>query len=86
MVRAIHCDLARKWYDHERNESGMTMSRKECVKITTTKFCGTSVFESTMKLCLRTDLVITDEREREGQIHVRICYDRWVFVKVANTH
>ena len=46
-------------------ESGMTMSRKECVKITTTKFCGTSVFESTMKLCLRTDLVITDERERE---------------------
>ena len=67
-------------------ESGMTMSRKECVKITTTKFCGTSVFESTMKLCLRTDLVITDEREREGQIHVRIRYDRWVFVKVANTH
>ena len=41
MVRAIHWDLARKWYDHERNESGMTMSRKECVKITTTKFCGT---------------------------------------------
>ena len=65
MVRAIHWDLTRKWYDHERNESGMTMSRKECVKITTTKFCGTSVFESTMKLCLRTDLVITDERERE---------------------
>ena len=65
MARAILWDLARKWYDHERNESGMTMSRKECVKITTTKFCGTSVFESTMKLGLRTDLVITDGRGRE---------------------
>ena len=26
------------------------------------------------------------ERERERQIHVRICYDLWVFATVANTH
>ena len=26
------------------------------------------------------------ERERERQIHVRICYYLWVFATVANTH
>ena len=25
-------------------------------------------------------------RGREREIHVRICYDRWVFATVANTH
>ena len=31
-------------------KGGMTMSSKTCLKMTTSNFCGTSMFEQTMKL------------------------------------